>query len=291
MRFTSRDGTTLAGTLTVPNDARGPVAAVVLVHGSGPLDRDETIGPNKIFLQIAHALSNRNFAVLRYDKRGIGASGGRYIGATRQELLADAEAAVAFAAHDPAIDPQRVFVLGHSEGAELAPSVAADVPAVRGIVLLGAPALPLDQVLIKQVTRGLSGAPLNDAREKAAREYEQIKTGGNADPSAPWLRSWFGVDPAALIARVPCPILVMQGGKDIQVLPADMPRLVDAARAAGRDVTVRFFPDDDHLFIDVPGDAPSTGAEYLVPAALDPAMLTAAADWLAAHNVRLVPSH
>ncbi|MBV9438469.1 MAG: hypothetical protein JOZ24_00605, partial [Candidatus Eremiobacteraeota bacterium] len=66
VRFASRDGTMLAGTLTVPNDARGPVAAVVLVHGSGPLDRDETIGPNKIFLQIAHALSNRNFAVLRY---------------------------------------------------------------------------------------------------------------------------------------------------------------------------------------------------------------------------------
>ena len=72
VQFTSRDGTVLAGTLTVPDGGRAPFAAVVFVHGSGPMDRDETIGPNPFFLQLSNALSNAGYAVLRYDKRGVG---------------------------------------------------------------------------------------------------------------------------------------------------------------------------------------------------------------------------
>jgi hypothetical protein len=91
--FVSADGTTLAGTLTVPDAAPAPLPAVVLVHGSGPMDRNETIGPNPVFLQLSNALSNAGYVVLRYDKRGVGQSGGTRDGATRPQLLADATAA------------------------------------------------------------------------------------------------------------------------------------------------------------------------------------------------------
>lgn len=94
------------------------------------------------------------------------------------------------------------------------------------------------------------------------------------------MRSSFGIDPAVAIAKVPCPILILQGTKDIQVLAADTPRLVEAARAAGRNVTVVMLKGDDHLFINLPGDQTSTINEYFTPSYLDPALFTAIDTWL-----------
>ncbi len=278
--FASSDGTRLAGTVTVPDAHQRPLPAVVLVHGSGAVDRDERAGPNPIFLELSNALSNHGYVVLRYDKRGVGASGGNAQTTVRDQLLADARSAIAFVARQPSVDPHRVFVLGHSEGGELAPSLAAGGAPLRGIVLMAPPAIPLDQILLQQATLGLSGKRKADALAAQQRANLAIRTGVYSGPGAAWLRTSFGIDPAAVIKRVPCPILIVQGGKDFQVLAKDLPRLVNAAHAAHRDVTVAVFPNDDHLFITVPSGQQATFAEYLQPHRVDPAMIAALLRWL-----------
>jgi dienelactone hydrolase len=272
------DGVSLAGTLTLPNSAATPLPGFVLVHGSGCNDRDETIGPNKIFAQLANRLSNDGYAVLRYDKRSCGKSGGKF--PLRDRLIADARDAIAYLRSQPGIDPKRIYVLGHSEGGELAPSIAIADGHLRGIVLLAPPALPLEQILEQQLLRNVSNADRAATEKQVQAELDAIASGKKPSATNRWLQSSFGVDPAALIVRVPCPILILQGTKDIQVLPADTPRLVQAAQNAHRDVTVVMLQDDDHLFIKLPADEPSTGGEYFTPSYLDPALFAAIESWL-----------
>ncbi len=284
-RYTSRDvsvtaddGVTLAGTLTIPSAAARPLPRFVFVHGSGCIDRDETIGPNKIFAQLANRLSNDGYAVLRYDKRSCGKSGGAF--ATRNRLIADARAVIAYLRAQPGIDPRRIFVFGHSEGGELAPSIAIADGRLAGIVLLAPPALGLDQIIMQQTLRTATAANRATIERKEHAELDAIASGKKAGSYNDWLRSSFGIDPAALIAKVPCPILILQGGKDIQVLAGDTPRLVNAARAANRRVTLVMLPNDDHLFIELAPGATSSGGEYFTPAYLDPALFTAIESWL-----------
>ncbi|HLY02129.1 MAG TPA: alpha/beta fold hydrolase [Candidatus Cybelea sp.] len=275
------DGVRLAGTLTVPTSAATPLPGFVLVHGSGCNDRDETIGPNKIFAQLANRLSNDGYAVLRYDKRSCGKSGGKF--PVRDRLIADARDAIAYLRAQPGIDPKRVYVLGHSEGGELAPSIAIADKHLRGIVLLAPPALPLEQILKQQLLRNVSSADRTAMAKQVQVELDAIASGKKPSAENRWLRSTFGVDPIALIVHVPCPILILQGTKDIQVLPADTPRLVQAAQNAHRDVTVVMVQDDDHLFIKLPADEASTGGEYFTPSYLDPALFAAIETWLESH--------
>ena len=272
------DGVALAGTLTIPDDAANPMPAFVFVHGSGCIDRDETIGPNKVFAQLANDLSNDGYAVLRYDKRSCGKSGGTF--APRDRLIADARDVIAYLRTQPGIDPARVFVLGHSEGGELAPSIAIADGKLAGVVLLAPPAIPLEQILMQQVLRTVSPAQRPAIAEREQTELNAVAAGQKTGASAAWLRSSFGIDPTTLIASVPSPILIVQGEKDIQVLAADTPRLVNAAQAAHRRVSVVMLPGDDHLFIKLPAGEDSTGVEYFTPAYLDPALFAAIEGWL-----------
>jgi fermentation-respiration switch protein FrsA (DUF1100 family) len=146
--------------------------------------------------------------------------------------------------------------------------------------LLAPPALGLYQIIMQQTLR--TATPANRAtieREERA-ELDAIASGKKTGLYNGWLRSSFGIDPAALIAKVPCPILIVQGGKDIQVLAADTPRLVNAARAANRRVTLASLPNDNHLFIELAPGVSSSGGEYFTPAYLDPALFTAIENWL-----------
>ncbi len=273
------DGVTLAGTLTMPTAAAARRPGFIFVHGSGCNDRDETAGPNKIFAQLANRLSNDGYAVLRYDKRSCGKSGGKF--PTRDRLIADALDATAFLRAQPGVDPKSIFVLGHSEGGELAPSIAIADGHLRGIVLLAPPALPLERILMQQALRTASGADRATITAKEQAQVDAIEQGKKTGAWAAWLRSSFGIDPAELITRVPSPILIVQGGKDIQVLASDTPRLTQAAHSANRRVSVVMLDDDDHLFIKLPAQVPSTGAEYFTPSYLDPALFTAIETWLA----------
>jgi alpha-beta hydrolase superfamily lysophospholipase len=286
VHFTSADGTVLAGSLTVPDRGKPPFAAIVLVHGSGRTDRNETIGPNAVFLQLSNALSNDGYVVLRYDKRGVGGSGGAQTSGTRDQLLADVEAAFAFASAQSDVDPKRVYLLGHSEGGELVPTVATRQAKVAGIILMAPPALPLWRVSMEQTLASVPAAQRKDmeAQELAALQNMRTST-ALADA---WYRSSMDVDPAVDIARVRVPILILQGEADVQVLPADLPRLVAAARATNRDVTVDTFSDLNHLFEPVPPGVAQTPqaavTQYLtVPARIDDRVLDALAGWLRAH--------
>lgn len=280
--FRSADGTVLAGTLTVPAGDGAPFRAVVLVHASGAQDRDETIGPNAVFLQLGTALTNAGYAVLRYDKRGVGQSGGRATLRTRDELLADVRAAFRFARLQPEVDPAHVFLLGHSEGGQLVPTVAADEPAVAGIILMAPPALPLWRILVQQASAGAAPDHRAAAAAKEMGLLDDARLGH--DSMRAWLRSSLDVDPVVDIARVRVPVLILQGTADAQIRLTDLPRLVNAARSANRNVTVRTFPGDNHLFEPAlaPGQTPQQALEqYLtVPAQLDPRVLQAITGWL-----------
>lgn len=273
------DGVTLAGTLTIPATAKRPLPGFVLVHGSGCNDRDETIGPNKIFAQLANRLSNDGYAVLRYDKRSCGKSGGTF--PVRDRLIADARDAIAYLRAQPEIDRNGIYVLGHSEGGELAPSIAIADGRLRGIVLLAPPAIPLEKILMQQALHFNGTADPAKVQQKEKAQLDAIAAGERPGRLNAWLRSSFGIDPAALIAKVPCPILILQGTKDIQVLPSDTPRLVAAARTAHRHVSVVMLPDDDHLFIKLAPGETSTIGEYFTPVYLDAALFAAIESWLA----------
>src|SRR5262249_34016694 len=125
----------LPGFLSLPKGA-GPFPVVVLVHGSGPQDADETIGPNKPFKDLALGLARRGIAVLRYAKRSRVEPAG--VVTVKEEVLDGAHAAIELARASKGIDPGRVVVLGHSEGGYLAPRIAKENPTVAGIILLAA---------------------------------------------------------------------------------------------------------------------------------------------------------
>ncbi|HTA38671.1 MAG TPA: alpha/beta fold hydrolase, partial [Candidatus Acidoferrales bacterium] len=205
----------------------------------------------------------------------------------RDRLIADARDAIAYLRAQPGIDPARIYVLGHSEGGELVPSIAIADGKLRGIVLMAPPALPLEKILMQQVLRQVAPADRVETERAEDAALKEIAAGKKTDPYSLWLRSSFGIDPAAIVAKVPCPILILQGTKDVQVLAADTPRLADAARAAGRNVTVVLLPNDDHLFITIPADQPSTITEYFTPSYLDPALFNAIDTWLS--NVKKLP--
>jgi pimeloyl-ACP methyl ester carboxylesterase len=151
-------GIQLAGTLTKPR-APGPFPAVLLIAGSGPNDRNEVVAGHKIFLVLANALTLRGIAVLRVDKRGVGLSKGDYRSATTQDFVSDALAAVVYLRKQPDIDARHIGLIGHSEGAAVAPAVAGRSSDVAFLVLLGAPAVRGDEILERQgeLIRGTEG--------------------------------------------------------------------------------------------------------------------------------------
>lgn len=145
-------GVTLAGTLTIPA-GEGPHPAVVLISGSGPQDRDETVFGHRPFLVLADALTRRGVAVLRYDDRGAGKSTGDHASATSEDFARDAEAAFDFVRNHEGIDPKRVGLVGHSEGGLIAPMVAARRADVAFVVLLAGPGVPGAEILVEQSAR------------------------------------------------------------------------------------------------------------------------------------------
>lgn len=259
VRLPSTQGAVLSGVLDVPANRRGPFPAFIFVHGSGPGTRDGGTQANPTFAALANALANNGVAVLRYDKRGIGKSTGTATEDWRV-LSQDVRSVVAFARRQRGIDPRRIFLLGHSEGGFIVPEIANSLP-VRGIVIAAGPAIPMEQILRKQ---GLASMPA--ARQKL---FESA------------FGMYFGIDPAKTIAKVRCPMLLLQGSKDSQVLASDFPRLVRAARAAHRQVTAVLLRGDDHLFIRLPKTQAMEESEIFVPHRLDPRLPQAILRWLA----------
>jgi uncharacterized protein len=270
--FTSADGSVLAGTLSWPAEANAGarVPAFVLVGGSGMNDRDERVGPNKTFAELAQQLNDAGFAVLRYDKRGAGASTSKtfILSVTRQNYVDDVRAAVAAAAADPHVDPARIYLLGHSEGGETVLGAALAGAPVRGIVMLAPLPIPYAAILKEQINhQHLSDADLTTVQK--AMQVNHV-----------FLDSYAGIDPRVEVTQVVEPMLLLHGSKDFQVTDADLVEFIAAAKASKRAFTFVQLDGDNHLFATLPAALPSTGAEYAEAHPLDPRVVADIVTWV-----------
>jgi dipeptidyl aminopeptidase/acylaminoacyl peptidase len=279
-------GLSLTGTLTMPSAHRGPVPAVVTITGSGSEDRDErapTLPGYRPFWQVADTLARRGIATLRLDDRGVNGSSAGSRDATSADFADDIRAGLAYLRGRPDIDGTRLALVGHSEGAMIAPMVAATDPRLKGIVLLAGQAYTGGRVLAQQQRQAADNASwLTPAQRTAAMAASAQATDSLAAHSA-WLRFFIAHDPLPTARRVRVPVLILQGETDQQVSPEQADTLAAAFRAGGNaDVTERKFPNTDHLFAaDSVGDwAPYTALPSL---AVRPEVLDAVADWLALH--------
>lgn len=287
-------GHTLGGTLTMPRasaasttsrPASARVPAVVTITGSGAQERDEAI-PGvegyRLFRQVADTLARRGIAVLRLDDRGVGASGGDHATATSRDFANDVRAAVAWLRARDDIDPERIALVGHSEGGLIAPLVAADDPRLAAIALLAGPAYSGRRIIAFQQQSAI--AQIDSSGSAAAREAMFRAAQQQLDSTAtvnPWIREFLQYDPLPTAKRVRTPVLVLHGETDQQVTPEQADTLAAAFRAGGnRHVAVHRLRDTNHLF---QRDASGVPAGYgrLPDRRVTPETLGLLADWLA----------
>ncbi len=285
----------LAGTLTLPPNIKEEqqVPVILLISGSGPQDRDETIAGHKPFWVIADHFSRRGFAVLRVDDRGVGQSEGNQQNATTADFVTDVLAAVDFLRQQPNINPRQVILMGHSEGALIAFMAAAKAKRKIAIVVsLAGPAVPITDLLYRQSKDLL----LQDGHsERLAEIYAQFsqkiyqyviadKRGKlsikdlvnkmqvhfDAIPEndrdslqlteavlaqscmtvmSPWFRYFIEIDPQRYLKKLRCPVLALNGGKDIQVAADENLEVIcQTLRKKGRRATCTEIPKLNHLF-------------------------------------------
>jgi uncharacterized protein len=287
----------LPGTLTLPK-GQGPFAAVVLVHGSGPNDQDETIGPNKIFKDLAWGLASQGIAVLRYTKRtkqyGAKSFDDPNNFTVKDETIDDARAAVSLAAVTSKIDPKRIYIAGHSQGAYLGPRIAYGAPQIAGLILMAGNTRPLEDLVVEQVryVASLNGAVTPegqkgiDKAEESAREFRNLdlKPGMTVDLLGAKLPATYVLDlrsyhPRDVAATLTIPIFVLQGGRDYQVRAADFDGWKKAL-AAKPNVMLKLYPDLNHLF--APGSGPSSPGEYMKQNHVPVEVVADIAAWIAA---------
>ncbi len=282
----------LPATLAMPN-GKGPFPAVVLVHGSGPNDRDESIGPNRPFLDIARGLAERGIAVLRYEKRTKAHPQEFADGGTIDlETTDDAVSAVALLRSQRGVDAKRVFVLGHSQGAMMAPRIGAQDPRIAGLILLAAPSRPLLDILIEQNRRlailndGKTSDAESAAIQKLADSVAAVRSGREITAAeapmgiAPaYWRTVEAVDPIAEAKAIAQPMLILQGARDIQVVDADWQGWRDAFHDDPR-VTFKLYDALNHLAI--PGEGDGNVQEYQMPGHVAPELIADVATWIAA---------
>jgi dienelactone hydrolase len=278
------------GTLTLPQ-GKGPFPALVLVHGSGPHDRDETIGPNKPFRDLAEGLASQGIAVVRYEKRT--QAHAKELASVKnltvnEETVDDAVAAVMLLRKTPGIDPRRVFVLGHSLGGMILHRVVKSAPHVRGLIAMAGGTRPLDEVYLEQCTyiAGLEG-PISADNKKTiaalktdldrlndpniAKTPETIIMGASV---CYWL-DIRKINPPLEAKSLSQPMLILQGGKDYQVTEKDFANW-KAALSGRKDVTFKFYPNLFHLFM--PGD--KTPADYKKPGHVENVVVDDIGSWI-----------
>ena len=305
---------TLSGTLTLPKGS-GPFPAAVLVAGSGPHDRDESLENHKPFLVLSDFLTRQGIAVLRYDKRGIGKSTGSADSATTLDLASDTAAAIDFLKNRKDIDSAHVGLIGHSEGAMIAPYVAAHSKEVAWVVLLAAPVTKGQDTLLNQSELIARASGLTEPEILASLDFDRnaynlvreeknpaalteklksfVKSSGLdgvmpptvLEPqlrmlTSPWFRFFLDYDPLPSLQNTKCPVLALYGQKDLQV-PAktNLPLLQKAlSDADNTQADIRQLADLNHLFQHAYSGSP---AEYgAIEETFSPEALQIISDWL-----------
>jgi pimeloyl-ACP methyl ester carboxylesterase len=287
--------TKLSGTLTIPS-GEGPFAAVALVSDSGPQERDSDLQGYRVFGILADYLTRHGVAVLRYDDRGVGKSGGNFSRATTADFVTDARAALAFLRDQPLIAQQQVGLVGHGEGGNVALLAAAEpLEAPNFVASLAANGQPGRDVLRRQqgeIMRliGADGAQVKAAQGLFDRLVETVRQTPNAaaarakiitilrssnsaldEPMAraratqltsPWSRYFFDFDPANRLSLVRCPVLLLNGTADLQVaVSRNMSLLQKGLRQSGQPVQAHRLGGVNHLFQDDPSKWPIVAGE------------------------------
>ena len=297
--FAAADGSTLVGTLQLPA-GEGPHPVALLLVGSGEVDRDSDHPKMRtgVTRQLAEALADAGIGSLRYDKRGVGASGGSYLESTFPDARADASAALATLHRQPEADRDRVLVIGHSEGALHAASLAAATPELAGVCLLAGPAVTGEEALRWQAHHIVATLPspvravlrlLRQTPERAQGKLFAKVRGTEQDVmriqgrriNAGWMRGFLDHDPAQDLARVEVPVLAVTGELDLQVDPEDVDRI--AALVTRARVEAHRVPSVNHLLRHSNGTGSPTEYRKQLAAQqpVDPRVLAMVTTWAA----------
>lgn len=280
-------GIKLAGTLTMPSEGK-KFPAVVLISGSGAQNRDEEIAGHKPFMVLADYLTRQGIAVLRFDDRGFGESGGNFAEATSADFATDAAAAVDYLRSRREIDKKKIGMAGHSEGARVAFKVAAERRDIAFVISMAGAGMPGDSILIHQ-NRDILNAEESvpdgyvdyyiaalERLYKVVRKHEPGYLAANADSlagtltepslyytqtreqlrqiliqvsSSPWLYAFVKDDPVEDIRRVACPVMAINGNRDLQVSSANLAHIESALRSSDNvRFNIREYPGLNHLF-------------------------------------------
>ena len=308
----------LAGTLTLPAGP-GPFPAAILIAGSGPHDRDENVAGHRPFLVLADHLTRKGIAVLRYDKRGIGKSTGNYDQATTEDFAGDVAAALEFLKTRKEINVRKIGLIGHSEGGLIAPMIATRSSDVAWLVLLAAPGLKGEQIMLLQSELILKVAGFDDDRIAKARDFnlqsyalarkekdpealetkltELVDSTGMSTTLPPtalkpqarmmtsaWFRFFLDYDPIPALKKTQCPVLALNGDKDLQI--ASKENLAEIHKAlqegANKDFQTHELAGLNHLFQHAPTGSPT---EYGgIQETFAPEALTFVSDWILKHT-------
>ncbi|MFW6124104.1 MAG: DUF3887 domain-containing protein [Acidobacteriota bacterium] len=290
----------LPGTLSIPKE-KGPFPAVILVHGSGPNDRDESLGANKPFKDLAWGLASNKTAVLRYDKR-TKAHGQKMVAdkesplTVYEESIEDALYASQLLRRKKNINPEKIFILGHSLGGTLVPRIAPLDSDTAGFIIMAGATRPLEDMYIEQVKYifMLDGKLSTEEKKKLKetkaevlkiKDLKQTDLGQKkekilgAHPEY-WL-NLKGYDPSKAAQSINRPLLILQGGRDYQVTKKDFENWKKAL-SSKENVTFKLYPSLNHLFI--PGKGPSSPSEYQEPGHVDETVIHDIANWI--HNLK-----
>jgi dienelactone hydrolase len=290
------DSTSLPGLLALP-DGQGPFPAVILVQGSGPVDRDGTIGPNKPLRDIAWGLAKRGIASLRYDKRSFARPAdlvaiGEAV-TVDEEVINDVRSGLALLRKSPSVDPNAIFVLGHSLGGTLAPRIAQPEPQPAGVIILAGATLPLPEKMLQQA-RYIASVDGRLSREERAeiediqKNVEIIRSALDGEPVEPgfylgapigYYRDLEEYDAPGVMASLDLPCLILQGSIDYQVTLDDF-ALWQEALADRSTACLRVFDGLDHLFRK--GKTVSVPADYDTAGVVAPAVIDCIAQWIKA---------
>lgn len=278
-------GHTLAGTLTLPKGTSGaqPVGAIVTITGSGPQDRDGTLGIEgfRPFRQIADALARNGIAVLRMDDRGTQTSGGTFKGSTSADFAEDVRAGLAYLRTRAEVRADRLGVIGHSEGAVIAPMVAEKEATLRAIVLLAGVAEPARSALQFQMKNGYEhDTKLTPEMREAAIASIPAKIDAMV-AADPWMKFFLTYDPAATMVRVKNPVLILTGSRDQQAVPTQVALMAAAFEKGGnKDVTALVLPDLNHLLVHDTDGFPQNYVKLPPPVMMDNGAVEMIATWL-----------
>jgi dipeptidyl aminopeptidase/acylaminoacyl peptidase len=306
-----KDSLTLAGTLSKPK-GKGKFPAVIFITGSGPEDRDENIFEHKPFLILADELTKKGFAVLRCDDRGVEKSTGDYTTATTDNFASDVEAQIEFLKNRPDIDKKRIGLLGHSEGGVVAPLVASRRKDVAFVVMLAGVGIDMFDLMIEQDSLIMkadkeSKSKIDESIRMNTKLYKILRTEKDSAAAAdkmekviggefnyndqivkstidflgsPWMRWYANYNPAVALRKVKCPLLAINGDKDLQVIAeTNLPAIDKALKDGGnKRYEIKTLPGLNHLF--QPCKKCTVGEYKDIEQTMDTSAIHAVSEWM-----------